>query len=375
MLDFKTLEPAIDPANRISFLIDWELTLKCNLDCDYCGVGLYGGHDNSTKHPPLEECIRSIDFMFEYVDLYMATKSQGIKYAILNIYGGEALHHPDIVKILKTVKEKYQQYQDRWHLTIATTTNAIISKKTLSKIIPLIDEFTVSYHPANTNKQKTQFKDNLLEIKAQGKRQKCIILMHPDLFDDSCQMIEWLKDHNIKNLPRQIDHDQRSKFGYNNKQIIWFNELYNSKNYQATTVIDENKKDENKNVNLSGIGRACCGGRQTCKDGNFKARNFFVTNQFPDWYCSVNHFFVYVKQITKEIFVNKDCKMNFNGTVGPIGTLDHYDKLLSVTKEQLTSNTLPVIQCKKHHCLCGLCAPKAQTLDDYRYIIKKYQLS
>ena len=32
----KTIEPAIDPANKISFLLDWEITLRCNLDCSYC---------------------------------------------------------------------------------------------------------------------------------------------------------------------------------------------------------------------------------------------------------------------------------------------------------------------------------------------------
>ena len=60
MPSFDVLEPAIDPNNRISFLLDWELTMKCNLDCSYCG----NGHDNSTKHPPLNECLKTLNFMF-----------------------------------------------------------------------------------------------------------------------------------------------------------------------------------------------------------------------------------------------------------------------------------------------------------------------
>ena len=103
---FNALEPAIDPNNRISFLLDWELTLKCNLDCDYCSTGLYGGHDNSTQHPPLAKCLAALDFMFEYADRYMATKPRGIRYVILNVYGGESLHHPDIVDILSEVDRK-----------------------------------------------------------------------------------------------------------------------------------------------------------------------------------------------------------------------------------------------------------------------------
>ena len=125
MSAFEVLEPAIDPNNRISFLLDWELTMKCNLDCSYCPSELYGGHDNTTNHPPLAECLAALDFMFKYVDLYMTTKPNGIRYVILNIYGGESLHHPDIVKILSQVRKTHQPYRDRWHLTVTTTTNAI----------------------------------------------------------------------------------------------------------------------------------------------------------------------------------------------------------------------------------------------------------
>lgn len=371
--DFNALEPAIDPTNRISFLLDWELTMKCNLDCSYCLSDLYGGHDNTTKHPPLDECFKSIDFMFEYVDLYMSSKTKGIKYVILNIYGGEALNHPDIESVLKQVYEVYKQYQDRWHLTVTTTTNAIVSNKILTKILPYIDEFTVSYHTNNTLKQKQQFKDNLLLIKNNNKRQKCIVLMHaePELFQDAQEMIMWLNEHDIKHLPRQLDHGPAdTNLNYNTKQVSWFKKLYNDKNYNVTTEIKTNTVDT---TNLTEAGRACCGGRSLCKDTNYKSREFFVNNKFPDWYCSVNHFFVYIKQVTKEIFVNKDCKMNYQGKVGPIGHLDNAKELLAVTKEQLINNTMPVIQCKKYNCLCGLCAPKAKDLEQYHSIMKKYK--
>jgi hypothetical protein len=65
--------------------------------------------------------------------------------------------------------------------------------------------------------------------------------------------------------------------------------------------------------------------------------------------------------------------MNFEGQVGPIGHLANTDLLLSKLKMQLDNSTLPIIQCKKYNCLCGLCAPKAKNLDTYKSIIKKYQ--
>jgi molybdenum cofactor biosynthesis enzyme MoaA len=39
MNNVKSIGFALDPINIPSFLLDWELTKLCNLDCSYCGVG------------------------------------------------------------------------------------------------------------------------------------------------------------------------------------------------------------------------------------------------------------------------------------------------------------------------------------------------
>ena len=341
--------------------------MKCNLDCSYCETGIHGGHDNSQRHPPIEDCLRTIDFMFEYVDIYMSTKPNGIRYVILNVYGGEALHHPRIVEILSVLRERYQMYQDRWHLTVTTTTNAIIAPHRLDQIIPLIDEFTVSYHADNTSEQKQQFKDNLLKIKLADRRLKCVVLMHsqPDKFDDAQQMIEWLKENKIKHLPRQLDYESHD-FNYDSQQVVWFEGLYKKSLNHA--VMHDQLAD------LSNIGRACCGGRQLCENQQYRTPQAFVTNKFPNWYCSVNHFFLYIKQVNGEIYTNKDCKMNFVGAVAPIGNLTQSQLLLDQTRSWVETDSMPVIQCKKHKCQCGLCAPKAQDLDTYKSIMRKYEI-
>jgi pyruvate-formate lyase-activating enzyme len=366
---FEVLEPAIDPNNRISFLLDWELTMKCNLDCSYCFSDLYGGHDNSTQHPPRDECVRSLEFMFEYVDQYMQRKPGGLKYVVLNVYGGESLHHPDIVEILEQIQPKYQQYRDRWHLTVTTTTNAIVPQKKLSKIIPYIDEFTVSSHVESSDKQKQQFRENLLTIRDAGKRLKCIVMMHDDLklFQEAKDFLSWLEQNQIRSLAKQIDGTRRS---YDRQQITWFNSEYQSKTYGVNENIDP---VFNESKDLSQIGRACCGGRQSCLNQNYKDRQYYIIdNQFLDWHCSVNQFFLFVKQVTGEVYVNKDCKMRFDGSVGPIGTLADSASIITELKTQLSAGQ-PIIQCKKHKCLCGLCAPKAKHLDTYKSIMKKYQ--
>jgi hypothetical protein len=279
--------------------------------------------------------------------------------------------------VVQDFRDSYKRYavvSGYSNVTVTTTTNAIISKKKLLKILPFIDEFTVSYHVENTNKQKNQFNENLLTIAQSGRRQKCVVMMHQEtkLFQDSVDMIDWLAKNSIKLLPKQLDGNTGVDGNriYNTTQVKWFNNLYKTKSFGQQPNLLENKSESN----LTNIGRSCCGGRQTCTDQNYKQRHFYVENKFPDWYCSVNHFFLYVKQVNGEVYVNKDCKMNFDGSVGPIGNLNNTKLILIKLKEQLDNNTLPIIQCKKYKCLCGLCAPKAKNLETYNSIMEKYYL-
>ena len=158
-----SIEPAIDPSNRPTFLLDWELTMKCNLDCDYCYTGVEsGGHDNSTNHPPMEDCLQTIDFMYAYVDKYMSKKPKWQRMVVLNVYGGESIFHPNIVEILKAARQKHQVYNSKWPITITCTTNAVAGKSLWSEVTELIDEFTVSFHATALPKQRQQVKSKLM---------------------------------------------------------------------------------------------------------------------------------------------------------------------------------------------------------------------
>lgn len=339
--------------------------MKCNLDCDYCTSDLYGGHDNSQSHPPLAQCLAALDFMYEYADRAMRQKIPSIKDVVLNVYGGEALHHPNIVEILQAAKQKHLQYQDRWRLTVTTTTNAVIPVRKFEQIVDFVDEFTVSWHSQNSAKHKQQFRDNVLYIQNRSKRLKCIVMMHPDFFEDGQEQIEWCKQNNVKYLPKQIDHDSANvRFNYYPQQILWFEKTYNHRNFNSESKLIP----ITDRTDLTATGRACCGGRQLCANQNYRQRESFVSNQFQDWYCSVDKFFLYVKQVNGEVYVNKDCKMNYNGEVGAIGNLQDVEPMLSQI------NSRPVIKCAKSSCLCGLCAPKAADLDTYNSIMKKYLL-
>jgi len=369
-----SIEPAIDPTARPTFLLDWELTLKCNLDCSYCpSEGPWRSHDNKEQHPPLDECLSSIDFMYKYVDLYMSRKPKWSRAVVLNIYGGESLFHPNIVEILEQVKQRHQPYQDRWPLTVTCTTNAVVGPTQMSRIADFIDEFTISYHCENLEKQKQQVLKNMLLLKEKNKRLKCIVLMHGnyDYWPELEQVIDFCQNNDIKYLPRQIDGDVNSN--YNQKQIVWFQDLWQKRSPQKAKSKQIQVVDGKINQSqLSKIGRACCGGRLMCTNDDLKQPIFYIpNNHFEGWSCSVNWFFLAIRQSTGEIFVNKDCRMNFDGTMSPMGYLSNTDYLLLQTQQRLSTG-IPYMTCARERCYCGLCAPKAETPDQLMSIMKKH---
>ena len=358
----KSITFGLDPSAPPAFLLDWELTKKCNLDCSYCAIGEFGGHDNSTQHPPIEDCVKSIDFMYEYVDLYMQYRKESNRKVVLNVYGGESLVHPDILTILDHVRSKYQQYKDRWELTVTCTTNAIVGDRMWSKIIPHIDEFIVSYHPENIPKQKEQYKKNILELKRLNRRFKCVMLMHNDreMFADVERMVEFCKQNGLPYFLKRLDNNE-DKWAYTGTQ-------FNKINANFSKEVDTS---DEKVLSIT-QGRACCGGRKMCVNGNYKENLTYINKQgFKDWYCSVNWFFLFVQQLTGNVYTNKDCRTSTTGRVEPLGRLDNYKEILTTLKKQLDNRSMPVIKCVKDICLCGFCAPKASNIDDFNDLIKR----
>lgn len=336
--------------------------MKCNLDCDYCETGINGGHDNATRHPKLADCIQALEFMYAYVDRILQRRRLNFRVVILNVYGGEAVHHPNIVEILQAARNLHRHYADRWSLTITCTTNAVVNTEKWNVIAALVDEFTVSWHTNNTQRQKDLCRKNLLTLKQLDRAVKCVVLMHPEFFQDAQQQIQWCGQHQIRVLPRHLDHrPQQTQFNYTQNQTEWFEKLYGKK---LIPILDQSGL-----ADLASTGRVCCGGREFCVDGNYRNSQQWVKNHFKDWYCSVDQFFLYVKQVNGEVYVNKDCRMNYHNEVGAIGNLNDTAAIL-----QEIGNT-PVIQCKKNRCLCGLCAPKAVDLDTYTLTMKKYEIS
>lgn len=375
MTDIRSIGFALDPTNIPSFLLDWELTKLCNLDCSYCLKGLDGGHDNGTKHPPFDECIKTVDFMYQYVDLYMRHKKPSQRKVILNVYGGEALQHPDIVRILQYCREKHIEYKDRWYLTITCTSNGVTGKNRLQQVIPLVDEFTLSYHAENLSKQHDQFFENLMAVKDSGKRLTTIVMMHndPQHWAKSMEAVEFCKTNNLRYLPKMFDN-VGERWAYTADQFQFVaDEMKARANAPGKTVVEEKTISIVKKSNVINAvteGRACCGGRKMSLNNNLKQSTGYVPRQgFQGWYCSVNWFFMFVRQLDGAIFSNKDCRTSLDSKLEPLGNMKNSDHVLQDLKTKLDTKTMPVIQCVKDLCRCGFCAPKAETRKDFDELI------
>lgn len=345
-MDFDKLEPT----QPQPFQIAWESTLLCNLDCSYCG----DGHDNKTKHPSLIESLKTIDFIFEYTDIQMSKKPKEQQLSNLNIQGGESLYHPEIEEILKYAVEKKSLYD--WYIGISTITNAVVGPRLWKSLSKYIDYYTVSYHAESLNKQKNLVRNNILYLKENNKNFHVSIMMHPSHWNDCIEMVEWCKINEIKYNSRQIDHHWLDmRFNYTPDQARYLTGMSFGDKFLGIVT---------GKLDLSKQGRSCCGGNVLCAGSCETDR---VVNKFKGWHCSVDQFFLYIRQSTGEVFTNKDCRMNFDNKVGPIGNLNNTQYILDKIKQG--TNT---IICKKRSCWCGLCAPKAKHKSDYDHIMTKY---
>lgn len=351
MENFKTLEPVTDAI----FQIAWESTLKCNFDCAYCG----DGHDNRQSHPSLEDSLKTVDFIFEYVDIIMSTKKEQYREANLNIQGGESIFHPNIVEILEYISSKKDKYN--WTMRVALITNASCSTAKWKKIAQYIDYVTMSYHASAHTKFDLAFKLNCLYLKEIGKNFQINVMMDSRHWNKCVQLVDWANKKDMPIHKRQIDHHWfDTRFNYTDEQVEYITGKKPSTTKEKIKAIFTNGFD------LSSTGRACCGGKTLCSN-SCNTTTYVKGNNFKEWHCSVDKFFLYIRQTTGEIFTNKDCKMNFDGGVGPIGDLKNIQLLLDRVRRSTDT-----IVCKKSRCWCGLCAPKAATKELFDEINRKY---
>lgn len=355
-----TVEPAYHPKDKMCFLLDWLVTLKCNYDCAYCNIGP-DGHDNSTSHPDFDRCMRMLDQMYAYVDVMMKDKKPAFRDVIMNIYGGESVYHPRILDIVAETTERYRPYADRWRLRRRMTTNGTANVDLWKRVCEHVDGFTMSYHSTGPDKLKQVFKTNLLYLMEIKKEHDVVAMMYPDdrHWQDCIDFMRWSKDNGVAVRAKMLD----GLLGvYSERQL---GDL-------AEFIAEDELRGWDTTKRIDKQTRGCCGGRKMCLNGDRKDPQFLVPrgkDGFHGWHCSANQFFLHGNNVSGTYYTNKDCNVIAGGKVGHIATLDTMDQHIDQLKE---IGRPPTLVCAQRHCHCGTCAPKSLHRDELEKILAIY---
>lgn len=359
MSDVRVLEPYATPNTKLGFLLDWRVTMKCNFDCSYCD-----GHNNKQAHPDKQLCENMLAQALRYVDRVMKIKKKTMRSATLNIYGGEALYHPDIEYLLEKSSELYDQYKDKWSLTRLLTTNASCNAKKWSNVTRHLEYVQFSYHAEGPGKLKENFLRNLDATHKSGKRYGGIIMMYPKYWQESIYMSRFFQKRGYNIHPKLIDGELGN---YSEHHLSDLKEFWP----QLHDDLIANIKDET----ILDTGRACCGNRMMCVNRDFKNPVKFVSqpgNNYTGYHCSANQFFLMADSHTKKFYTNKDCSVTMNGVRGPIATQDTMDDYIDDMESRFATDSNLFLKCVQKQCLCGMCAPKARSREDLIKVMKIY---
>jgi hypothetical protein len=371
MQQIRSVDPAPASYTKPTFLVDWMTTKYCNLNCAYCDDY---SHDNHSPHPSFDDSVKTIDFIYEYVDLYMQYKRNWQKGLVLNVYGGESMIHPDIVNILKETRIRHAAYKDKWSLTVQVTTNAVVGINTLSRAMDYVDDWTVSFHSTSLPKQIEMSLKNLKFLHDSGKPVRCVIMMNPIKWEISMSAIDFCKQHGIRYTAKALDN-KGAPWYYTEDQMQFIKNYWIENSVNEGKAVLENAVIVGEDNQAFKQGRACCGGRSLCINQDFKNRVSVVPlSNFTDWYCSVNWYFLHINQHTGEIYNNKDCRISLNNVVEPVGYLTDTASIIATHKHMLDTKTMPVIKCINTKCDCGTCAPKAIDLETFKTVMKSHWL-
>ena len=359
MSDIRVLEPFATPKTKLGFLLDWRVTMKCNFDCSYCTA-----HDNTLAHPDRDLCENMLAQALRYVDRVMKVKKKTMRSVTLNIYGGEALYHPDIEYLLEKSSDLYDQYRDRWSLIRMLTTNASSNEKRWSKVLEHLEYVQFSYHAEAPGKMKENYLRNLSTTHKSGKRYGGVIMMYPKYWQEAVYMCRLMQKKGYNIYPRLIDGDLGK---YSEEQLFDLKEFWPQLHEELITKM--------KDATVLSKGRACCGNRSMCVNRDFKNPVKFVPqpdNSYTGYYCSANQFFLMADSHTQNFYTNKDCNVTMDGTIGPIATQDTMDDYINNMESKLLTDSNLFLKCVQKTCSCGTCAPKAISRDDLKEVMKIY---
>ena len=340
---------AIKLKNPEPLMVTWELGRRCNYDCTYCEATR---HNNVSKHSSLSELKNTFDFINKYIKLY------GLENANINFTGGEPTVNPiffDFVEYAKTNP----------NFKLGLTTNGAFSTKFVPAIVESFKWVTVSYHAESDKTLKNNVIKNILELHKSKIALKINVMMHADYWDECVQVCELLDKEGVQYNPRPIGDGNITRVG-------WFTDTDGSLRRTSHEYTEEQQAWYFKRMGLTAdptakkqgteLGRNCCGGRcvQGKVDNQWQTVNL-VDTHFKGWHCSVDRYFLHIDQETGLVYHHQTCQATHTGKKGAIGSLDQPEEIFNYVIE----NKNNIIVCPNDRCGCGMCIPKAESLDEY----------
>lgn len=352
---------AINLVNPEPMMVTWDTGRRCNYDCTYCESTR---HDNISPFHKIDELKRTFDFIKEWCSIYNLNRKNPIGYTNINFTGGEPTLNPAFWKLIDYIK------QDRENFRLSLTTNGAWNKKFTEKIVENFGGVTVSYHAEGHPNLKKTVIDNILALHKRDIWLQVNVMLHVDYWEETVEVYDRLKDLGIQVVPRLIGDGRVLKSGwhldkdgslrrthhvYDQKQQEWFLNQY------GKTTVSSNKKQGSE------LGRACCGGRCLAGKVDNKWMNIdIIDTNFKDWFCTVDWYFLHIDQHTGLVYHHQTCQALHDNQRGAIGYLKDQKKLLEDLKERI-KNPSPII-CPNQRCGCGMCAPKAESKEQFKKI-------
>lgn len=385
---------SIDLLTGKVFQVTWDIGRRCNYDCSYCPAHR---HDNFSPHSSLESLMNNVNFLLEYIDIYMDKRN--VKEASITFTGGEPTVNPHFIPFVEYLKGQYnEKYKHKWACNFSLTSNGAMSEKIADAIIKHLGYITISYHAEASEILKKNVIDRVRQFHKAKQNQNfgmgLNVMFHAEYFEECVDLCSKLQQEGIDFVPRVIGEEVDSKptfaHKYTPQQLRWMklywknDKLRNTELYKPIHKITEesytlyySKEQDSTQPKALGmnIGRPCCGSREMkfYSEKEEKISRFTEIREFKDWYCSVNWFFLHLEQQTDSLFHHQTCQARFDRTRGSIGRLSNGKQILKELRQMFNENTLPVIQCTKQTCGCGLCAPKSTNLKKFKEILITHQ--
>ena len=141
----KYIEPTV-------VLVNWNLGKRCNYDCSYCSPHV---HDWVSPHHPIEY----IENFVTQVNAWAVSQNKTFN---MSITGGEPFVHPDIIEILKTIKEA-----SAFDNQLVVITNGSLPLKLYKESLKYLTHLTVSLHLEKSDSETQATLEKIVKIHQQ----------------------------------------------------------------------------------------------------------------------------------------------------------------------------------------------------------------